>query len=184
MELKRRNKWKQLKSSNETIPNEITFHYFFIITMFGKWLTNHEMWQLEERKASASSKNGERKNQKGSLPMPPKRVIPKPRFHRVDHWILEDNDSAEKTVQPLPEKTVFPSHNQTPLKETDKKIEKLPVLPVQQFSAASQLVKQVRGRYGKEHYHQFHFSFSFRSSEWPSLELSYWERYGKNEKPN
>ena len=26
----------QLKSSNETIPNEITFHYFFIITMFGK----------------------------------------------------------------------------------------------------------------------------------------------------
>ena len=26
----------QLKSSNETLPNEITFHYFFIITMFGK----------------------------------------------------------------------------------------------------------------------------------------------------
>ena len=115
--------------------------------------------------------------------MPPKGVIPKPRFYRVDHWILEENDTAEEIVQPLPEKTVFPTHNQTPLK-TDKSIKKLPTLPVLHFDAPSQLVKQVRGRYGKEHYHQFHFSFSFRSSEWPNLELSYWERYGKNEKPN
>ena len=60
------------------------------------------MWQLEERKASASNKNGERKNQKGSLPMPPKGVIPKPRFYRVDHWILVENDTAEEIVQPLP----------------------------------------------------------------------------------
>ena len=40
--------------------------------------------------------------------MPPKGVIPKPRFHRVDHWILEDNDPAEEIVQPIPVQDSIP----------------------------------------------------------------------------
>ena len=126
------------------------------------------MWQLEERKASAFSKNGKRKNQKGSLPMPPKGGTPKPRFYRVDHWFLEDNDSAEvqKETQPVRDSGY---HSMTQPSEANKTSEKeRPILVLWNFISLF-LVNQVRGWYGREYNHQFHFSFSFWSSPGTNL---------------